>query len=309
MAKRAFGNDVNSETVTELTNGYFNTAYMVTLTNGLKTVLKVSPQKDIRVMRYEKNIMEAEVYALNTIRLLGDIPVPKVLYYDKSKEIIESEFLFLEFMDGVPLNTVRSELTEEQYRDISLELVTFVKKIHSMEGSCFGYITRENRNFSNWEDAFLFMINELLEDAKDAGVTLPYEYQKIYSIIFEKRNALSMVITPTLIHKDLWEGNILIDLKTAKITGLIDCERAIYGDSLLEAVCGFLLHNKYFMKSYTGREYLEKEEEIRILIYQIYVCLISVIECTYRKFTDDDYLKSVNKQLYEALEELINLKT
>lgn len=94
IAKQAFGNDSKAEIITELTDGYFNTAYMLSLSNGLKTVLKVSPPKDVRVMRYEKNIMETEVYVLNKIKAKGDVPVPKVLYYDRSGQTIESDFFF-----------------------------------------------------------------------------------------------------------------------------------------------------------------------------------------------------------------------
>ena len=147
MVKQAFGDSTKSEIITELTDGYFNSAYMLTLTNGLRTVLKVSPPKDVLVMRYEKNIMEAEVYVLNKIRSLGGIPIPKIFYYDQSGEIIENDFFFMEFIDGVPLNKIQSQLTEEQNREISLELGSYVKKIHNIEVNYFGYILQDDKKF------------------------------------------------------------------------------------------------------------------------------------------------------------------
>lgn len=38
----------------ELTEGYFNIAYEVELSNGKKTILKIAPAKEVRVMTYEK---------------------------------------------------------------------------------------------------------------------------------------------------------------------------------------------------------------------------------------------------------------
>jgi aminoglycoside phosphotransferase (APT) family kinase protein len=307
MTKQAFGNDTKPEIITELTDGCFNTAYMLTLTNGLKTVLKVSPPKDVVVMRYEKNIMETEVNVLNKIKLLGDIPIPKVFYYDQSKEIIKNNFFFMEFVDGVPLNKIHSQLTDKQYGEISSELGEISRKIHSIKGSYFGYISQDDKKFHTWGQAFLCMIKELLDDAIDARVILPYDYDKIYNMMYDKRKVLNIVKTPSLIHKDLWEGNIFVDPKTAKITAIIDCERAIYGDTLLDLVCGFLLHNEAFMKSYTGRVYLEKEEEIRAVLYQIYLYLIMVIECSYRQFPDENSSKWASTQLEGVLGDLQKL--
>lgn len=307
MTRQAFGNRTKPEIITELTDGYFNTAYMLTLTNGLKTVLKVSPPKEVVVMRYEKNIMETEAYVLNKIKSLGDIPIPKIFYYDQSGEIIKNHFFFMEFVEGVPLNKIRSELTEEQYREISSELGGLVRRIHSIEGSYFGYISQDDKKFDTWDKAFLCMIKELLDDAIDAEVILPYDYDKIYNMIYEKREVLNIVKMPSLIHKDLWDGNIFIDPKTSNITGILDCERAIYGDALLDPICGFLLNNKDFMKSYNGRIYIEKEEEIRKVLYQIYLYLIMVIECSYRKYPGEDPSKWASTRLEEALVNLLKL--
>ena len=305
ITRQAFGNSTKPEIITELTDGYFNTAYMLTLTNGFKTVLKVSPPEDVVVMRYEKNIMETEVYVLNKINSLGDIPIPKVFYYDQSGEIINNDFFFMEFVDGVPLNKIRSELTEEQYREISSELGLITRKIHSIEGSYFGHISQDDKKFDTWDQAFLCMIKDLLDDAIDAGVTLPYDYDKIYDMIYEKREVLNSVKIPSLIHKDLWYGNIFVDPKTSKITGILDCERAIYGDALLDPVCGFLLNNKDFMRSYKGKLSLEREEEIRAVLYQIYLYLIMVIECSYRKYPDESQSKWASARLQEALVDLL----
>lgn len=48
----------------ELTEGYFNIAYEIHLSNEEQVILKIAPLKEMRVMTYEKNIMFSEVEAM-----------------------------------------------------------------------------------------------------------------------------------------------------------------------------------------------------------------------------------------------------
>jgi aminoglycoside phosphotransferase (APT) family kinase protein len=307
LVKHSFGTDVTATEIMELTDGYFNTAYLVTLSQGVKTILKVSPPKDVQVMSYEKNIMDTEVYVLNKLSSHGTLPIPKVLHYDKSCNLIENEFFFMEFIQGITLNKIKAELTKEQSSNIYSELGAILKEINSVSNSYFGYISQENKRFTNWTDAFLSMIKELLEDAIAAKTILPYDTNEIYNLIYKNSKVLNTVKTPSLVHKDIWSGNIFIDPTTAKITGIIDCERALYGDALLDPVCGFLTGNEDFMKSYAGSSILDEEEELRVLLYQIYLYLIMVIECSYRKYPGDDFFNKSSTKLKDAILKLQNL--
>ncbi|MFW2490279.1 phosphotransferase family protein [Clostridium chromiireducens] len=304
MTKKAFGEDVVVQDIIELKGGFFNTAYIIVFNDGRKVVLKISPMKDLKVMRYENNIMETEVFVLNKMHSIEGIPVPRVLYYDKSGEIINSEFLFMEFVDGRPLNEIRNELTEKQYAKISSNLVDIVRKINGIEGEYFGCISQENKRFSTWYEAFFNMVKELLEDAEDVGISFPFENNKLYRIINGHRDSLNKVTKPLLIHKDLWEGNIVIDPKTIKIVGVLDCERAIFGDPLLEPICGYFWDNKNLMNTFVGREDLNRDEYVRFTLYKIYLYLIEVIECNYRQYPGEDRDKWARSQINQTLKEL-----
>ncbi len=304
ITKQAFGNSALIEEIKELTDGFFNSAYLLKLSNGFKTVLKVSPQKAIRVMRYEHNIMETEVKVLNKIAALETVPVPKILYYDRSLSAIDSEFYFMEFIEGIPLNKHRDQITQEQYDKISTDAGAYFNQIKELETGYFGYISQPDKRFDTWGKAFSFMIKELIDDAREIGAELPCSYQYILDIVNSKIDVLDMVKTPSLLHKDLWEGNIFVNQKTAEITGFIDFERAICGDSLLEPVCGFLLDNPKFMLNYYGKASLDKEEKTRTILYKIYLFLLMVIECPFRQYPGEDCDKWQREQLKLALEEI-----
>ena len=307
MVKRAFGNSIIPEQTIELTDGFFNSAYMLSLTNGVKTVLKVSPSREIKVMRYEKNIMHTEVHVLNKLFSLKSIPVPKILYYDGSYDITDCEFFFMDFIEGIPLNKLRAELSEAQYKSINDEAGMYAKEIKSIESNYFGHISQADKRFDSWGDAFICMITDLLDDASSMHVVLPCSQQKIFDVVNKNRDILNIVKTPSLIHKDLWEGNIFVDPSKFKITGFVDFERAIYGDPLLEPVCGFLLDSEEFMMNYLGKIALDPEEKIRATLYKIYLFLLMVIECPFRQYPGDNCDKWQREQLDLALNEIIKL--
>jgi aminoglycoside phosphotransferase (APT) family kinase protein len=308
MVKKAFGEDTALKGVKELKGGFFNTSYLLTFQDNRKVVLKISPSRDIKVMRYEKDIMVNEVCVLNKISSDLYIPVPKVLFYDTDMDIIKRDYFFMNFVHGYPLNDVYDELTEIQRSNVSSELGIYARKVTGIKSDYFGDISKKDKQFKTWSETFLFMIKELLEDARDNRVKLIYDYTDIYQMIEEHREALDMVKEPSLIHKDLWKGNIFVDPKTAEIGGIIDYERSIYGDVLMEPVCGFLLNNYAFMNSFLGRTYLEDDEKIRSIVYRIYLFIIMITECSYRQYPWENSDKWAREQLGEAFEDLVNFE-
>ena len=64
--------------VAALGNGEFNAAYKVTCDNGTVYALKIAPPEDSAVLRYEKNMMEAEVYWYSQMHEKTDILCPRV---------------------------------------------------------------------------------------------------------------------------------------------------------------------------------------------------------------------------------------
>ncbi|GGM41061.1 aminoglycoside phosphotransferase [Paraliobacillus quinghaiensis] len=301
MVRKAFGEELEVKNIEELTEGYFNTAYLVVFKNGYRAVLKVSPRKEVKVMRYEENLMETEVFTLNSIDEMGSIPVPKVLFYDKSKEIIDSDYFFMEFVEGKPLDTISDKISHQQYNAISSQLGKYVNEINGIDGEYFGSISRADKRFSTWSEAFLSMIKELLDDAEEKDVILPYTYDELYLMISKYKDVLNKVKKPSLVHKDLWEGNIFFDIKSFRITGIIDCERALFGDSLLDPVCGFWLDDKNFMNAYMDKSELDKDESIRVVIYKVYLFLLMVIEGAYRQYSDKSIEEWAREQLDETL--------
>lgn len=63
------------------------------------------------------------------------------------------------------------------------------------------------------------------------------------------------VTKPYLVHRNCWDGNIFVE--GGKVTGIIDWERCLWADPLLEV--NFRIHgdNRWFRKGY-GKEQFEQ---------------------------------------------------
>lgn len=280
----------------ELTDGMYNTAYTLTLSDGMKVVLKVAPDSSIQSMRYEKGMMRCEVEVLRLLRERGDIPVPEVYYY--SGDQTNLEYFIMEYMSGEPFVKVKKALPQEEREAIEAELGHLNRLINDIEGERFGYYALQEQQGTDWPDVLRAMFDGILADARDAEVALPMSENEIWALLERSHDSLAEVKTPCLVHWDLWDGNVFV--QDGRITGLIDCERALWGDYLLEynfrTVSG---QSAAFLRGY-DKEQLTPSEKTRIQIYDLYLVLILHIECAYRKYEDQRHIEWVANLLQKT---------
>lgn len=306
VIKAAFGDRADMLSVHELKDGWFNSAYAVTLDNGTKVVLKVAPMNSTTgVMRYERNMMRAEVEVLKLIRQTGGIPVPEVLYYDDSCSVIDGEYFIMEHLSGEPYNKVKEALDAEQREKIELELGRLNRLINEIKGERFGYFALKEEHGENWATVFMAMAAGLLADAKDANVSLP-AVAKDMLIAFERHSSsLEEVTIPCLVHWDLWDGNVFVD--NGEITGLIDFERALWGDPLMEYYFRTMANCPTFAQGY-GIIEMTTAQKKRLVMYDLYLDLILHIEGTYRQYSDQNHLQWAAKNLQQSWERFKSLE-
>ena len=91
------------ERMEELTEGYFNVAYLITLSDKTEVILKIAPPPELEVMTYENNIMFTEVDTMRRLERETQLPVAKILFYDNSRSICDSEYFIMEKLKGEEL--------------------------------------------------------------------------------------------------------------------------------------------------------------------------------------------------------------
>ena len=90
-----FGSGTRLRSFEELKEGFFNAAALLELDDGFRCVMKAAPPDDVRVMRYEKNLMKAEVEAMRLVRQRTRVPVPEIYIYDTTRRFVKSDFFLM----------------------------------------------------------------------------------------------------------------------------------------------------------------------------------------------------------------------
>ena len=280
MVEKCFA-PLEMQNCTELTEGYFNVAYEIVLSDGSRTVLKIAPAKDVRIMTYEKNIMFSEVQAMKLAGQCRDIPVAQIYGYDDSCTICESPYFFMEKLRGKSLNTIKDALEERQIEEIYRKTGEIIRSVNQISCPCFGYPGQPEYQGEEWYSVFHKMIEAGIEDAKQGNVDLKIVTDELLFLLERDKAFFDEVVEPRLVHWDCWDGNIFVE--DGRLMGIIDWERCLWGDPLMEV--GFRTYdpNPAFQKGY-GMESLDEKQQRRALWYDIYLMILVSLECEYRKY-------------------------
>ena len=301
MARRAFagtGLAAGDEAVLELKEGWFNAAYCIRLADGREVILKIAPPQDAEVMLYEKNIMATEVAAMRLVRQSPAIPVPEIYYFDDTHDLCDADHFFMEKLRGDNLEHVRAALSPGIQESVDLQIGAIIRAVNDFPGVYFGYDGNPDLRADTWQAAFIKIMEALLADGARKNVVYDFSYDELRAIIRRHAPALAEVTTPCLVHWDAWNLNFFV--KEGKITGLIDFERALWAEPLMEAQFrtfgGETVTNS--MRGY-GKTSFTAAEEQRNHLYTLHLALVMHTECFYRNY-DTDEIFNMSRQFIAA---------
>src|SRR6266498_64612 len=252
------------DTITELKQGWFNAAYNVKLADGREVILKIAPPQDAEVMIYEKNIMSTEVASMRMVKRNPSIPVPEIYGFDDAHDLCDSDYFFMEKIYGDNLEQVKASLPAETQESIDLHIGKIIWEINSFHGTYFGY-------------------------------------DEILAAIMKHSPVLEEIASPCLVHWDAWNPNFFV--RDGKVTGIIDFERALWAEPLMEAQFRQFgdasITNS--MRGYNKTSFTFAEEQ-RKHLYSLHLALVMQTECSYRNYDTDDVFNFSRQFLSATME-------
>lgn len=290
----------------EMTDGFFNTAYHLTLDRQpFQTVLKVGPADSAEILAYEAGILKAEVESMRLVASDAAIPVPKIHAADFTRSIIDHDYYFMEYLTGRPWNTIKKSLTADQNASLEAHLGRITARINSFTNPRFGLYA--GPMFDNWLDAFEYMCRLVFADAAKYAIPTPISENDLLGLLEKHRDAFAEVRKPQLVHWDLWEGNVFVTASgtEAAISGIIDFERALWGDPLSEVFFGKGPAAAAFIKGYGTDILTSNDRKTRRILYDLYLYLVMIVEDGPRKYADKRTVLWAQKKLDAALAALV----
>jgi aminoglycoside phosphotransferase (APT) family kinase protein len=123
----------------------------------------------------------------------------------------------------------------------------------------------------------------------------------------DNAHSLDAVTEPAFIEWDLWDPNVMV--RDGRITGIVDHERALYGDPLMEA--GFVAVEMPelpgdldgFLRGY-GKDAFTDTERLRRRLYNLHLTLVMVVETVFRGHTTSDQYDFARGGLTVVMESL-----
>lgn len=254
--------------VRALDGGVINTTLCLTLKDGGRAVLKISPH---RVNRdYER-----EAHQLDLLRELG-IPTPRVWRSEAGSLESPHSFILLEFMDGIDLTHARQECLEEHFDGLQQNLAEVMlrmhgktagdyRRVHSSDGPCF----------CRWTDFFRHVYDPIIQDVvkhPDVSVRLRKLINRIHGQI---DRLLEHGDVPRLVHWDVWSNNLLAAPNGDgrwKISAVLDpnCKFA-HAEAEIAYMDLFHTCTPAFLKAYQAQNRLDDGyHRVRKPVYQLY---------------------------------------
>jgi fructosamine-3-kinase len=247
---------LGGNTISTIRAGHYNDSYYIDSDKG-KYVLRIAPPDNIPKLFYEVDMMKSEVNIHRLVRENTDVPVPKIVYHDFSREVIDRDYLIMEYLKG-----------DSGFFDES-ELGIYVRQIHSIKSDYYGYPERAAPTGKSWPDIFYNYVELIFRDCLSCGIIDDNEYEHFISIYDNHINVITEV-PPSLLHLDLWTQNILT--VNNHITAILDFDRGLYGDPELE----FAVLDTYgystpeFFDGYGKPRPDDSDAQIRRILYIVY---------------------------------------
>ncbi|MET9676356.1 aminoglycoside phosphotransferase family protein [Streptomyces sp. NPDC006482] len=277
---------------TVLSGGFYNSARLLELADGRRLVLKTAPRASALALTHEQDLLATEAL-FHRLAARAGARVPTVLHHEPAGPGTPAEWLLLTYVDGTTWDAARDRLTPADRAALRHRLGESMARISTVTGSAYGY-PRPVLSGPDWPSAFTAMLHAVLADAIRFEVALPVPAGLLADLPVRFGHRLAEVRRPALVHFDAWEGNIVL-ARTGTgpwhLGGLIDGERAFFGDPLAELVgldpLGSAEDDPDLMAGYRTLApglTIDTGARVRLALYRVYLTLIMRVEAVPRAY-------------------------
>ncbi|WP_433549964.1 phosphotransferase [Micromonospora zamorensis] len=294
LLRASLGSPVQVRDSGPLDGGGYATVWWALLDDDRRVVLKLAPPTGTPLLRYERGLCAAEARYFHLVaERAPQVPVPEVLHHGTDPAY--GEWLVTAMLPGRSL----VDLAESGVDDgpARYDLGVALAALHQVTGERFGY-DDDRPGGSTWRAAFTAMLDALLADATDWNVRLPVTPARLHALVQRHAAVLDEVHRPALLHFDCWDGNVLAAPDPDgrwRLRGLVDGERFLYGDPLLDLVSPWLFRRVEeepehpLLRGYqaTAAEplLLDASARRRLGLYRLHLYLLMTVEMPSRGMT------------------------
>lgn len=263
---------------------------------------------------YDEPAQDPIVHELSVTKALNEAGCkfcPTVVYSDVSREKYDFSYAIFK-IEGVPYKKGVSTIADR--KRIMFELGEELAKIHDIKGVGFG--SEKIGIATSWDIAYKKMIDDVISELIIRNTRI--DTNRIYSVLSKTENLLKDVPS-SLVHFNLWKGNVYINNAKNRFLLIANWGDAIWGDPAadfirLNPIRG-VGNNKSFIRGYKSISNIEfdKTFKIRKNLIKLYLGLCALIKpiMKWRGGTQKYIHKKIEGRvmIYEALKYLEKTNT
>lgn len=242
------------------------------LSNGKKFVVKISPRANDDALLLQHD-------TLHFLKHNTKLNVPKVYFYDSNSEIVPKTSLFvMDYIDADSYHNHPKVKNDQAFKaEVNKIIANDIVELHSVKAQGFGSLTNKDARKKRWEDIFLDnykkdiekfeKLNETVNIA-DAGI-----FKKMHDYIEKAfdRDVFNVGFNGTVIHGNLYDGNILVEEVNSKIKVHYISPLAVAGDYTVDL--GLLelmgIATKSFVETYKTVLKVDAKYKLRANFYGV----------------------------------------
>lgn len=287
--------------IEEMNAGMCNALYRLTFNDNSKAVLKVSSPGMVGKATNEQWLMESETEAMRLIAEKAPlVKAPKVLYYDDSMTLCSGKYFFMEFVEGELMRDRIKTASPETAAKLSRAMGQSVRRIGDIKNDTFG-IVNSGITFDCLYGLVHQLIGNVTGDLERAGADMGLSRDEILTRLLRDKPYFDEVTEPSLVHFDIWENNIIV--QDDEIAGILDWERALWGEPLMEDRFRSYGMHPQFLEGF-GQTAFTDAEKRRLIWYNIWINLAFMGEHYTRMYGDEAGYCRVRDRMLSHLKQL-----
>lgn len=255
--------------------------YQLNLSNGNQLVVKFSPLPAVPLLRRERIWLETEAHALTLLARLSNPCIPRLFCYAPRDPSSNASFLVRQYVTGTSLLEMRNRLSPDECSDLNSYLGSLIRAVSQQVSTAFGSLSKvaAGSGSLHWRESFLSLFEEVLRDAEDMMLHLPYD--QIRREIARLSPALDEIKVPRLVIVNFGRPTeVILDSELNRLSGILDFGSALWGDVMMAEV--FESPSAAFLAGFGSPLSCGQYQSTRSLLYSCYRNVYQITELYYR---------------------------
>lgn len=208
-----------AQDVVQLLSGVVNPAFCV----NDKYILRFNV-RDLDIRKFKREQMAFELLAGT------GAPVPKVIWLDESRSILNADILITERLLGQSISNYWQDLSGPSRTLLCKAAAGILASIHAMKVPSFGPLDPDSKKYTSWNEYLGDCLQETCRKVSAARIFEDHgEIEKKVWTAFKKvQPQLNSITEPRLLHGDFHFANLIG--RESEISGVVDFEWSIGGD-------------------------------------------------------------------------------